>query len=171
MASTQEIYAHVLPAVRLIMEDLNGGAAAAGNTIEERVHAQLWSYVTHAVREVNPDALNTPAPKRDARAKAWKIVIRFWHTTPIGNDLEAQTDEEIIQGTGALQQIIPAYATEMHGHEGSPDFCPPELSEESIKEKLPQLRNNLGRQGSAVLRINYNVGDEPWILQCDVVAG
>jgi hypothetical protein len=158
---TQEIYAHVLPAVKLIIQDLNGAPDAP--TLEERIHARLWTYVTHAVRELNPSALATEAPKRDGRSKSWQYVVRFWNISPISNDLVAETDTEIMQGTGSLSAIIAQYAQEMHD-----GMLPAELSEDAIKEKLPQLRNNLGRQGSAVLRIEYNIGDESYLCQVDV---
>lgn len=158
-----EIYPLVKRTVELILTDLNNVPDAP--SLEERVHARLWSYVTHAVRELNPSAIESQTPKRDSRAKPWKYVVRFWNVTELGNNLIAESDEEIMQGTGALKQVIPQYAGDLH--EG---FIPPELSEESIKSKLTQLRNNLGRQGSAVLRIPYTIGEDNFLCNVDVVS-
>lgn len=161
MATAQEIYAHILPAVKLIMADLNGSPDAS--SLEERISARIWPHITHAVREVDPSAIETETPKRDARSKSWKYVVRFWHATPLGNDLAAESDAEIMQSTGSLPAIVAQYGTDMHGE------LPPELSEESVKAKLPQLRNNLGRQNAAVLRIPYDVGEDSFICQVDIV--
>lgn len=158
---TSEIYGHVLPAVRLILSDLNNTPDAP--SLEERVHARLWSYVTHAVREADPSVILHEAPKRDGRSKAWQYVVRFWAATPIGQELVAESDIEIMQGTGSLPGIVAQYAKDMHdGH------LPAELGEDAIKEKLPQLRNNLGRQGSAVLRVEYAVNELDYLCQVDV---
>lgn len=158
---TQEIYAHVLPAVRLIVQDLNG--SPDGPSLEERIHARLWPYVTHAVRELNPSAIANEPVKRDGRSKSWQYVLRFWNQTPIGPVMIAETDTEIMSSTGSLPAIVAQYAGEMHE-----DIAITELSEASIKAKLAQLRNNLGRQGSAVLRVSYEIGDEQYLCQVDV---
>jgi hypothetical protein len=159
----QDVYSYIKPAVELIMKELNGAPDAS--SLEERIHSRIWPYVTHAVKELNPSAIETQTPKRDSRTKSWKYVIRFWNVTAIGNNLIAESDEEIMQGTGALKQVIPQYAGELHEN-----YIPTELSEDSIKSKLSQLRNNLGRQGSAVLRIPYAVGEENFLCNVDVVS-
>lgn len=174
MATAQEIYAHILPAVRIIMAELNGAPDAS--SVEERIAARIWPHITHAVREIDPSALDNPTPKRDARSKPWQYVIRFWHVTELGNDLVAESDAEIMQGTGPLPAIVAKYGREMHSPEPNdgvtlfPDHLPAELAEESVKSKLAQLRNNLGRQGSAVLRIPYDIGNDRFICQVDVTS-
>lgn len=168
--TAQQIYLHIRSAVELILPELNGKDPSS---VEEQVHARLWSYVTHAVRDLNPSALNTaevPA-KRDGRAKPWKYVVRFWEVTPLEKALVAESDEEIMSGTGKLPGIVAQYGRDMHSDEAANvAYCPPELSEEAIKEKLPQLRNNLGRQGSAVLRVPYDIGENSFICQVDIIS-
>lgn len=156
MTITAEVYAHVLPAVQLILADLNGAADGATG-VDQLVHARLWPYVTHALQEIRPAPAATPA-KIDGRAKPWTCVVRFWDMA--GPTLIAETDPETVMGTGTLPAIVAAYGAEMHGE------TPPELSEEAVKAQLPQLRNNLGRQGSAVLRIEYGNGSA--LCQVDV---
>lgn len=172
MTLTQEVYAHIRAASELLMQEISGA-----QDLEKRIHAAIWPYITHAVRELNPSAIETPVPKRDARTKMWQVVVRFWNVTPLGNNLMAETEPDIVQSTGSLPGLIAAYAGDMHVAEGEQAGIPHELSEESIKEKLPQLRNNLGRQGSGVLRITYTVPaldergaayDDEWICQVDV---
>lgn len=164
---TAEIYAHVVSAVRLLIQDASEQNSVAPEAVAlEDVYKQLWPYVTHAVAEVNPSAPLTAAlngePKRDGRAKLWQYVVRFWLREPFDTRLIAETEVEAMQGTGELPAIVARYALEMH------EQIPPELSEEVVKGKLPQLRNNLGRQGSAVLRIEYTVGDDAFLCQVDV---
>ena len=156
----QEVYTHVLPAVKLLLQDLNG--AATSENADALVHGKLWPYVTHAVRELNPSAV--PTAKRDGRSKSWQYVVRFWEMTAIGPQQLAVTDVEMMQGTGSLVGIVQGYVMELH----EIDTLPSELSEESIKAKLPQLRNNLGRQDSAVLRLEYKLGDDSYLCQVDV---
>lgn len=171
---SQEIYRHVLPAVKMLMAELND--VPDGKSIEERVHARLWPYVTHAVVESHAGAVEIMTPRRDKRTKPWRYVVRFWNISPIGQDLIAESEQpEIMQGTGNLPAIVAAYGCDVHSPEGSEGnttltFCPPELSEKSVKEKLEQLRNNLARQGSAVLRIPYDVGDESYLCQVDITS-
>lgn len=160
MILPNEIYAHVLSATRLIMQDM--GEAPDAASLEERVHARLWTYVTHAVRELDPSsAAETPA--RDARSKPWQYVIRFVQAAPTGIQVVAETDPEIMQGTGHLPAIIAKYAEEMHD-----GVIPAELSEEAVKKLIPQMRNNLGRQGTATLRISYKFGDDSFQCQATI---
>jgi hypothetical protein len=150
MILPNEIYAHVLSATRLIIADM--GDAPDASSLEERVHARLWTYVTHAVRELDPSSA-AEAPSRDARSKPWQYVIRFVQVAPTGIQVIAETDPEIMQGTGHLPAIIAKYAEELH--ETLPGAGPAELSDEAVKKLIPQMRNNLGRQGTATLRISY----------------
>lgn len=162
-----EVYPHVLSAVRLIMQDKSFTTETPD--VEAQVHKALWSYVTHAVDEVlRPSAAVAGAPKQDRRSKAWQCVIRFCRTTPpSGLDLVAETDPETIQGTGALPQLIEQYAAEMHPDDA---LFPSELVAASIRERIPQMRNNLGRQGRATLGIEYEYDGCTYLCQVDVSA-
>jgi hypothetical protein len=158
MILPNEIYAHVLAATQLIIQDM--GDAPDASSMEERVHARLWTYVTHAVRELDPSSA-AEAPARDARSKPWQYVIRFVQVGGAGIQVVAETDPEIMQGTGHLPAILVKYAQEMH------DAVPDELSEEAVKKLIPQMRNNLGRQGAATLRISYTFAGESF--QCQAI--
>lgn len=176
METTAEIYAHVLSAVRLLIQDL-GSDGFTANSLEEHIHTRLWSYVTHAVQEVRPSASSASsaeAPKKDGRSKAWQCVVRFWIVAtpgtliPAGSpgvELIAETDPEIIQGTGSLPEIVERYATEMHPDDA---LFPSALTTAAIKEKLLQLRNNLGRYNKASLRMEYVVDGVSYLCQVDV---
>lgn len=164
---TAEIYAHVVPAVRLLIEDVSNENNVTPESVSlDAIYKRLWAYVTHAMQEVNPSASLIAAdsePKRDGRSKTWQYIIRFWQRTPLGTELIAETDGvEAVQGTGELPAIVARYAQELH------EQIPSELTEEAVKAKLPQLRNNLGRQGSAVLRMEYRAGDDAYLCQVDV---
>ena len=139
-------------------------------TIAQRVHAYLWPLVAEATEHAAASGLvpasdkGEPAPApRDQRVKLWQCVTRFWLRTENGPELMAETDPEILEGTGMLPPRLAHYATEMHaGHV-------PEMAEDVLKERLPQLRNNLGRQGSAVLRVEYEADGAAWLCQTDVI--
>lgn len=149
-----------------VLPDVESGK----RTLAQRVQAHLWPYVhaaaEHAVSEgVVPKAEKgavAPEP-RDKRVKLWQCVTRFWLQTANGPELMAETDPEVIEGTGTLTTLVPKYGKEMHG------VSVPDLTAKAVKERLPQLRNNLGRQGSAVLRIEHQIGDEQWLCQVDVI--
>jgi hypothetical protein len=158
MILPNEVYSHVLSATRLIIQDM--GDAPDASNLEERVHARLWTYVTHAVRELDPSSA-AEAPSRDARSKPWQYVIRFIQVQASGIQVVAETDPEIMQGTGHLPAIIAKYAQEMH------DAIPAELDEEAVKKLILQMRNNLGRQGTATLRISYRLADGSF--QCQAI--
>jgi hypothetical protein len=68
-----------------------------------------------------------------------------------------------MEGTGGVPAIIEGLAEQLHG------FVPAELHPAAVKAKLPQLRNNLGRQPRGVLRISYADGQgQPHICQMDI---
>lgn len=167
MTTPSEIYPHVLAAVRLVMQDNAYTAETPG--ICERTHIALWPYVTHAVAEVLvPSAPAPDAPKPDRRSKSWRVVVRFWHAHADGvAELVAETDPETITGTGKLPELIKKYAEEM-----CPDdaLFPSALVAASIRERIPQLRNNLGRQGSATLRIEYIYEGAEYLCEVSVSA-
>lgn len=155
---------------RLVVSSLPNVAPGKG-TLAQRVHAYLWPFVQTAaehavdagiVPDVEPEAA-APEP-RDQRVKLWQCTTRFWMMTANGPELMAETDPEIIEGTGLIPLRLESYGRMMH-EEGSVS----ELSEAALKERLPQLRNNLGRQGSAVLRIEYETGGAAWLCQADVI--
>lgn len=162
---TAEIYAHVLPAVRLLMQD-NMDTSDSAPTFEEQVFKRLWAYVTHAVHEVqNPPSSAPEAPaKRDGRSKAWQCVVSFYKINSGNPLLIAETDPETIQGTGSLPDLIEKYAAELH--ETEYHLLPSPLM--VIDKKIPQLRNNLGRQGKASLRIPYDYADGSYLCEVHV---
>lgn len=164
---SHEVYPHVRAAVALLVQEQNGAPFTAP-TLEEHIHSQLWAYVTHAVKEVGPSSAGVIPARRDGREKTWQYMIRFWYNAPNGAELIAESEEpELMQGTGSLPDIIATYGAELHAEQIT-DGVPSELSLEAVKAKLPQFRNNLGRQGSAVLRIPYTIGDESYLCQVDV---
>lgn len=137
-------------------------------TLAQRVHAYLWPLVAvateaaaaaGAVPATEPAA---PEPK-DRRVRLWQCTVHFWRMTENGPELVAETDPEIIEGTGTLSALVEQYGLDLHG------LSVPELHRDAIKAQLPQLRNNLGRRGSAVLRVEYSLGAESWLCQVDVI--
>jgi hypothetical protein len=162
---TAEVYAHVLPAVRLLAAEVaEGNSLDTGATLEATVHARLWPYVTHAVQEIqNPSSAPAPAAqKQDGRSKVWQVVVHFW----ADGMTVAATDPEKMQGTGKLPGIIEQYATEMHPDDTT---FPSVLVASAIKEqRLPQLRNNLGRYEKAQLRFEYVIEGVNYACVVDV---
>jgi hypothetical protein len=152
----------VARAVEALLPHVPPGAPS----LVERTHAALWPYVAVAVAQAPPDtAGQVEAPEtRDKRAKPWQYTVRFWEAAPTGAELVAETDPAVMWSTGELPGIVSLCASEMH--EGAPI---PELSRGAVKERLPQLRNNLGRAGSAVLRVEYAVGGVRYLCQVDVI--
>lgn len=159
-------YQHIRQAVAAAVPTVENGKG----TLAERVHAHLWPYVEAAAVAAAAEGLVPETPEvvapapRDRRTRRWQITVRFWMKTPNGPELAAETDPEIIDGTGEIPPKLEAYCMDLHGGVG------PELREDAVKERLPQLRNNLGRQGSAVLRVEY-IGPEgaEWLCQTDVI--
>lgn len=156
----KKIYADVRDAVA-------GVLGAEQLATPEEVHARLWPHVRTAFHELvpppEPSAPDSPAPKRDRRTRPWQYVVRFWRD----EDLLGETDPAIIRGTGELVVILPALAAQLH-EGGSHD-----LTEERVKEKLPQFRTNLGRGANATLRIPYLAADPDgseldYMVQVDV---
>lgn len=129
-------------------------AAAVAALIAERgpmdpaaAHAALWPYVRDAAAPYAPRSV--PAERggsRDRRTRPWQYVVRFWDAA---EELTAETDPEVMEGTGNVPTILANLAHQLHG------FVPDELSEEATRSRLPQLRNNLGRGSHATLRIPY----------------
>jgi hypothetical protein len=155
--------------VEAVLPHVEQGVAGS---LADHVHAYLWPFVATGVElavanGVYTPPADTPTPPevQDKRVKRWRHRFYFWKISPIGHDLIAETDPEIMEGTGTLPDIVERYGLELHGA----DAFPEELSIDATKARLPQLRNNLGRQGSAVLRIEYAVGDDRWLCQVDVI--
>lgn len=136
--------------------------AQSGPMDPEAVHAALWPYVRAAVAPYAPNKYPQPsASTRDRRAKYWQYTVKFWDAA---GELVGETDPERMEGTGGVPGILYFLAEQLH--EG---FVPPELMPEATKTRLPQLRNNLGRQPRAVLRIPYADGQgQAYICQMDI---
>lgn len=172
MTTPAEIYPHVLAAVRLVMQDKKDYTATPDAVL---AHNALWPYVTHAVEEIaNPSAPVPDAPKPDRRSKSWRVVVKFYTLRPEvpgadadGKWLIAETDPEIVQGTGSLPELIEKYAEEMCPDEA---LFPSPLVAAKLRERIPQLRNNLGRQGSATLRIEYIYEGAAYLCEVSVSA-
>ncbi|HEX2239156.1 MAG TPA: hypothetical protein VHJ19_12710 [Gammaproteobacteria bacterium] len=101
----------------------------------------------------------------DRRAKQWGYIARFWSGLKGDPVLEAETEPAVMQGTGQLPTIVADLAEQMHGE------IPAELTAEAIKARLPQVRNNLGRNdsGQTVLRVDYEIaGGDVWRCQVDI---
>lgn len=117
-----------------------------------------------------PPVVSAPhTPGGDRRSRPWSYVARFWEQTPAGAVLAAETDAEVMHGTGSLVRIIRSLASELHGR--PLDLLPSELSASALKALLPQFRNNLGRGNAAALRVPYTLSgmqDEAWLCQVDV---
>jgi hypothetical protein len=135
--------------------------AQAGPMDAEAVHAALWPYVRAAAAPYAPrPAVPVAATPKDRRAKVWQYTVKFWNAD---GELVGETDPERMEGTGGVPGIIEGLAEQLHG------FVPPELHPDATKARLPQLRNNLGRQPRGVLRIPYADGQgQPHICQMDI---
>jgi hypothetical protein len=136
------------------------------------VYARLWSYVTHAVRECSPEGaqLGPPAGKPDGRSKVWSVQLRFSDGT---GQLTAETEPEPITGTGQLPALVAAYGAEVHADDDVSNVIADAIKAhllEAVAEKLPQLRNNLGRskEGKATMRIEYSVGEHDYVCEVAV---
>lgn len=143
----------------LVGELLPAALQAHGDTgapVAEIVHALLWPHLCRAVEnELFVSYADAPATgPKDRRSKPWQYVARFWMKTPNGPELVAETDPEIMHGTGELPTIVAKLAAQLH-EDGAPD----ELKPEAVKALLPQFRNNLGRANTATLRIPYVYAD------------
>ena len=139
----------VLSAVTHLVETENLTSAAD-------VHAALWPHVVQAFAECCEAADAPPLPveePKDRRVRPWQYQARFWLDTENGPELVAETDPDVMDGTGALPMIVRDLAASLHECELSD--LPETLSHEALKEKLPQLRNNLGRAKRSALRIPY----------------
>jgi len=156
MLTIQEQLASILPQLQ---PHVPGGAAP----LAERVLAALWPFVVQALEGQEGVSEPITAP-RDKRTKPWQYTVRFWATTPNGEELQGETDPAVIDSTGKLPDVVSALAVQLHG-----EATPRELSPASLKERLPQLRNNLGRAGSGVWRILYYIEDTQHMCQVDVV--
>lgn len=149
-----EIEAGINNAVAMLVKDPDVLAVAkTGKPIAEVVHARLWPLVAASV-EMHTDPARPSSPVvRDRRVRSWQYVARFWYQGANGPELVAETDPTIMHGTGQLPEIIRELAAQLH--ECPPNTLPDALSEEALKEKLPQFRNNLGRANNSALRIQY----------------
>lgn len=134
--------------------------AQAGPMDAEAVYAALWPYVRAAAAPYAPRTAPPSPQTRDRRAKVWQYTVKFWNAD---GELVGETDPERMEGTGGVPTILAGLAEQLHG------FVPPELHPEATKAKLPQLRNNLGRQPRGVLRIPYADGQgQSHICQMDI---
>lgn len=124
-------------------------------------HATLWPYVRRAMSELAPaSAAPAAEPARDRRVRRWQYVVRFWDGS---GELVAETDPEVMEGTGNVPHILASLAQQLHG------FVPWELHVEAVKARLPQLRNNLGRMSRATLRIAHADGSgAPFVCLVDI---
>jgi len=152
---------------RLIVSTLPEVPKGKG-TLAQRVHAYLWPFVQSAAEFAAAEGIvpptESPAPDpRDRRVRLWQCVTRFWLRSEGGDELVAETDPEVLEGTGMIPLMLEDYGLDMH------EVAVPELSRDALKGRLPQLRNNLGRQGSAVLRIEYELAGASWLCQTDVI--
>lgn len=158
-------YQHIRQAVAAAVPTVEDGKG----TLAERVHAHLWPYVEAAAVAAAAEGLVPETPEvvapapRDRRTRRWQITVRFWMQTPNGPELAAETDPQVIDGTGQIPTTVEACGLELYG------TLHPDLSAPLVKKRLPQLRNNLGRQGSAVLRIEYEFMGDAWLCQTDVI--
>jgi hypothetical protein len=130
------------------------------------LHAAFWPYVSAAAEQVTP--AETPpeavhATPADRRTRLWQVTLRFWATPPAGPELVAETDPAVIEGTGGLPAAVADTAAQLHGE------VPAALDAEHVRPTLPQLRNNLGRRGAAVLRLPYVWEEQAYLCQVDVV--
>jgi hypothetical protein len=125
------------------------------------LQAALWPYVKVAAAPYA--AQPTPAAAtqlRDRRVRRWQYIVRFWDAA---GELMAETDPEVMDGTGSVPAILASLAEQLHG------FVPAELASEVTKARLPQLRNNLGRGSRGVVRVNYADGQgAAHICQMDI---
>lgn len=132
-------------------------------SLAERAHAALWPLVQEAVKKLPAEEKRALTPqKSDKRTRLWQYVVRFWLVRPTGPELVAETDPEIMEGTGSLPRVVRAYAQELHGR------IPTDLSDGALRALLPQMRNNLGRSASTSLRVPYTHGDDAFLCQFDI---
>jgi hypothetical protein len=119
------------------------------------LYNRLWPYVAQAATEAAAGASVVPEASTpvDKRARVWGYHVSFWEISLLGESLVAETDTEHMLGTGSIPGILTALAAEMHGCALSE--LPAPIRPEAIRAKIPQLRNNLARQQSAVMRISY----------------
>jgi hypothetical protein len=143
-----KIDAHVSAAVEEILSTLSPGDIPTNGTLVAAVHARLWPYVAAAVAAAVAARDLPPSGSSDRRIRPWQYTARFWN---LDGELIAETDPCIMQGTGGLPLIVLGLARELHG--GAELQAP--MTAEGVKERLPQLRNNLGRADSATLRMSY----------------
>lgn len=146
----KQVAEYVQRAVSALLPDVGENITAPA------LHAALYPYVVMAAAEIGAESGTTAPPKSDRRSKPWQVVIRFWNQGPNGPELGGETDPLVVEGTGELATMIPDLAAQLYGD------VPEPLSEEAVKARLPQLRNNLGRAKSAALRIDFgHLGAEP----------
>jgi YD repeat-containing protein len=126
----------------------------------EQVHAALWPAVREAAAPYAPRSALPAASTRDRRAKHWQYTVKFWDAA---GELIGETDPARMEGTGGVPEILAGLAEQLHG------FVPAEMHPEATRARLPQLRNNLGRQPRAVMRIGYADGQgQPHVCQVDI---
>lgn len=164
-----DLATHVSAAVDAMLSEPGALADVPPDRLGPAVHAALWPHVHAAVADaLAARDLPAPAAPADRRARPWQYVARFWTAD---GDLVGETDPAVIHGTGELPGIVRALAAELHGDEA---LFSPEMDPDVLKGKLPQLRNNLGRADSAVLRIPYEIlqpngnRGESFVCQVDV---
>ncbi len=129
------------------------------------VHAALWPDVCAAVR-IYLEESPAPVAPADRRTRPWQYVARFWEIAQTGPELVAETDPAVMDGTGQIPGIVISLAAELH--ECHPNLLPADLTHEALRERLPQLRVNLGRSPSAALRIPYAISEGSYLCQLDV---
>lgn len=141
------------PAIQALIDEAVQLVRATNDPQEAaQVHAALWPYVQAA-----SGSQPAPTPRADRRARQWQYHARFWAHIDADPLLAGETAPTVTTGTGNLPEIIRALACELHGRD--PGDLPAELGLESLRGRLPQLRNNLGRADSSALRVSYALVD------------
>jgi hypothetical protein len=144
-------YEHIAAAIAEVLPKINPDELKRGIRPSSIVAARLFPYIEAATSSLLAAAdLERPAEEQtDRRAKPWQAQLRIWS----GEELVAETDPEVIDGTGQLPELVEDIASQLH------ETAPAELQQANVRGMLPQLRNNLARQKSAVLRIEYTAPD------------
>ena len=149
--------------VDAIVEKIQPTLPYSPSPLPNRLLAAFWPYLEHLRNPSPPGQPFSELERKDQRVKPWQIQIYFWCQTPIGPELVASTDPEVALSTGSILELVPQYASELH------EALPDPLRAEAIKPRLAQLRNNLGRQAGAVLRIPYVLEGVDYLCQVDVM--
>jgi hypothetical protein len=154
-----DLKSHVSAAVEALCASPSFPVDVPADRLAAALHARLWPHVEEAVGTYLAGR-DLPAPGRaDRRARPWQYVARFWDAS---GELIGETDPAIIQGTGELPGVAQRLMEELHEGVAFSDM------QETIKARLPQLRNNLGRADNSVMRIPYRVEERDFLCQLEV---